>query len=118
MISLSSRSERLIEDHEIIHTVTTNWAPDSNNILVMSERITKYDLFNEPADYLPIEMFDTTTSNLCDMPRNVRRSSLLRVTIYTLPYSNLSRHCNLFSSKDIMISGRIEVRNISKNVRF
>jgi len=40
--------ERLIEDHEIIHRVTNNWAPDSNNILVMNERITKYDLFNEP----------------------------------------------------------------------
>eukprot|EP00111_Clytia_hemisphaerica_P001315 TCONS_00003763-protein len=69
--------KRLIEDHEIIHKVTTNWAPDSNNILVMSERISKYDLFNEPADYLPIEMFDTR-SDFIEQPKNVRRSSLLR----------------------------------------
>ena len=52
-VNVVSFIERLIEDHEIIHTVTTNWAPDSNNILVMSERIAKYDLFNEPAVSTP-----------------------------------------------------------------
>lgn len=70
---------RQIEDHEIIHKVTTNWAPDSNNILVMSERLTKYDIFNEPADYLPVEMLDTNgIQEPLKTPNDMRRSSLLR----------------------------------------
>ena len=40
---------RQIEDHEVVHTVIQNWAPDSHNSLQLVEKITKYDLFDEPA---------------------------------------------------------------------
>ena len=39
---------RTLEDHEIVHHVITKWAPGSNNKLEMKEKITKYDIFNEP----------------------------------------------------------------------
>jgi len=69
---------RHVEDHEVIHDVISKWAPDSKNNLSLVEDATKYDIFTEPADYLPIEMLDTTSQDFADGGSRSRRSSLLR----------------------------------------
>ncbi|XP_057308517.1 growth factor receptor-bound protein 10-like isoform X2 [Hydractinia symbiolongicarpus] len=84
---------RQIEDHEIVYNVMQKWAPDSNNSFKMIEDITKYDLFNEPAEHFPIEMLHIVSTETKDSKS--RRSSLLRDLESTSPlYQCLS--CNLY----------------------
>lgn len=70
---------RQIEDHEIVYDVMRKWAPGSNNSFKMIEDITKYDLFNEPAEHFPIEMLHIVSTETKDSKS--RRSSLLRSLI-------------------------------------
>ncbi len=63
---------RCLEDHEKLFETLLQWKPKSENRIIFSQRLEKYDVFQRPEKYLPNSESNTGKKNLFEIANQMK----------------------------------------------